>query len=193
MLITFGHLLETLLVFTLLGFSVGVYIGFTLWHKKDWFMSLMKRIKPSYLDEFKTPPHIMKIIKYILGYNIIIDLACTKENCVAPLGYTNIDVLNKKIEREAIRKRFLSDKSPSLKKVIYCNPPYSKIDLFVDFVYDLNLPVIMLLPAHTHTSWFSRYFDASNPKAPEISFVHGKILFGRNNFYKAFMLAFFNC
>lgn len=63
----------------------------------------------------------------------------------------------------------------------FCNPPYSKIAVWVRYAYQQHLggrTVVLLIPSRTDTRWWHEYIM----KADEIRFIKGRLKFGGARF-----------
>ena len=69
---------------------------------------------------------------------------------------------------------------------VFCNPPYSQIDKWVEKAYretrEDNTLVVMLIPARTDTRYFHDYIYQRS----EIRFVKGRIKFGEAKYNAPF-------
>ena len=84
------------------------------------------------------------------------------------LGYIDFNPLNENYEN-SLEKDFEGN--------LYCNPPYSNIEPFVDYMIKYNLKgynVAMLLPVRTGTKWFRKIFNNSHTS---ISFFTQRLYF----------------
>jgi phage N-6-adenine-methyltransferase len=88
-------------------------------------------------DEYETPEWLFKALDTEFGFTF--DAAATRKN--AKCGLFSSDINETTI--------------PPGERV-YCNPPYSKIDTFVNIALFGPHLWVMLLPSRTDTGWFRR-------------------------------------
>jgi phage N-6-adenine-methyltransferase len=133
-------------------------------------------------DEWRTPYKIVTLIKDE-GFNIALDLAATEENAIA--HYFCDDLFND----DQYDKELVFEKND----VAYCNPPYSKCKEFVKKVSEIDIPVIMLLPARTDTKWFHDYIYMKEDV--KIKLIKGRLKFSDAKSSAPFpsMLVYFRC
>ena len=107
-------------------------------------------------DEYETPPWLFKALDTEFGFDW--DAAARPEN--AKCSNWTGDV-------EAVR--------PPAGARVFCNPPYSKIDLFVSIALDHVLGVwVLLVPNRTGTAWFQRLSESGRP---EFRFLRKRVCF----------------
>lgn len=118
-------------------------------------------------DEWETPDKLFNFLNTKCGgFNL--DVCATAYNRKVPNYY---DKAQNGLKQE-------------WKGVCWCNPPYSKIEPWVDKAINETKPgphtvVYMLLPANTDTKYFSKVFK----NACEIIFIKGRLKFkGEQNF-----------
>lgn len=89
-------------------------------------------------DEWRTPEWLFKALDTEFGFTF--DAAAQEGNALCK-GWTN--------DIEAAEKvGMLKD------QIIFCNPPYTKIPLFVRILGRAKATSVLLLPARTGTGWF---------------------------------------
>lgn len=112
-------------------------------------------------DEWSTPQYVFDDLNN--EFNFTLDPCATKEN------HKVSNYLTK--ERNGLAISWGGER-------VFCNPPYSQIDKWVEKAYretrNDNTIVVLLIPSRTDTRYFHNYI---NHRA-EIRFVKGRLKFG---------------
>ena len=106
-------------------------------------------------DEYETPLWLFKALDTEFGFTF--DAAANEKNHLCD-RWTD-DLLGRK---------------PDPGSRVFCNPPYSKIDMFVDFALHRNELWVLLLPSRTGNDWFRKLTES--PKV-QIRFLRKRIQF----------------
>lgn len=114
-------------------------------------------------DEWSTPQEIYDSLNNEFGFNL--DPCATSENHKCERYYTLSD--------DGLKRQWGGHR-------VFCNPPYSEIDKWVEKAFresrEDNTLVVMLIPARTDT----RYFHNFIYNRAEIRFVKGRLKFGES-------------
>ena len=108
-------------------------------------------------DEWGTPNDLF--IKLDKQYNFTLDVAASNTNYKCKKYYTKED--------NGLFKDWSNE-------VVWCNPPYSEIDLWVQKCYeeaDRTKLIIMLIPVRTDTRYFHKYIYGK----AELVFIKGRL------------------
>lgn len=112
-------------------------------------------------DEWETPQHLFDELNREFDFDL--DPCATHENHKCLIYYTE--------EQDGLKQDWRGHK-------VFCNPPYSKIDMWVEKAYREgtkdNTIVCLLIPSRTDTKYFHDYILHRS----EIRFVKGRIKFG---------------
>ena len=114
-------------------------------------------------DEWGTPNNLF--IKLDKKYNFTIDVAASKRNYKCKKYYTKED--------NGLFKDWSNE-------VVWCNPPYSEIDLWVQKCYEesgKSKLIALLIPARTDTKYFHKYIY----NKAELIFIKGRLRFTNPN------------
>jgi phage N-6-adenine-methyltransferase len=110
-------------------------------------------------DEWATPSSLF--IKLNNEFNFTLDACATQENNKCKKYFTkNDNGLFQSWENERV----------------FCNPPYSNIDLWVQKCYEESVRsqiIVMLIPVRTDTKYFHKYIY----KKADIRFIKGRVKF----------------
>jgi phage N-6-adenine-methyltransferase len=117
-------------------------------------------------DDFETPPDILTKICRELDFIPKLDVCATEKNTKCSYFITP--------EEDMFKQEFDSD--------FFMNPPYSKINEFMEYAYDQhikhNLNALILTFAKTDTVWFEKY--VSKPPEATVLFIRGRLNFWYN-------------
>ena len=114
---------------------------------------------------FRTPPDFLRACERKFGVRIAFDLACTREDAVAP-GFVHPEV-------DALASAW-----PTMVEgdVAWLNPPYARSSAFARVASESkHCRTLMLVPASVGTAWFAEYV---HPHAlvvflrPRLTFLH---------------------
>lgn len=143
----------------------------------------MKILTSRKSDEWCTPPSLVAELK-TRGYDILIDLACTKENGLPGTQHCF------NMGKNALESFKTSLVYPH--QVAFCHPPDSQVGWFVRLIHESEIPCILLLPARTGTLWFHRYIYNQPPV--QVEFIKGRLRFSgsRHNAPFPSILVFMN-
>ena len=127
-------------------------------------------------DEWATPPDLYASLD--AEFHFTLDAAATAENARSPTFLTR--------DQDALLARWgLIPSHRTGRPVVWLNPPYSKIRLFMAKVAQeaaRGCTVVCLLPSRTDTRWFHTYvWDAvSHRPQPyvKVRFLRGRLKFG---------------
>lgn len=117
------------------------------------------------LDEYETPPWLFRALDTEFGFNM--DGAASEKNHLLPNWTDDVCSLYDKEFGELLR--------------VFCNPPYSNIDPFVDVaLYRKSDLWVFLLPARVNADWYRRLYESTRvewrPLRKRIQFlVNGKV------------------
>lgn len=102
---------------------------------------LLSRGKGKASDEWETPPWLFRALDAEFGFTF--DAAAGEKNHLV-LPWTD---------------NFVCAAVPGAARV-FCNPPYSNIDLFVSHVFCEKRLWVLLLPAFVDKEWYRRLFES---------------------------------
>lgn len=109
--------------------------------------------------------------KYNTRYAFRVDLACTRKDCLCPVGFYHDEGWN------ALEQNWSEKLGPFWG---WLNPPYGReLKHWVKKTHDeaeSGAKIVMLIPARTDTSYFHDYIY-NNPRV-EIEFIRGRLKFG---------------
>ncbi len=112
-------------------------------------------------DEWGTPPDLFEELDKEFHFNL--DPCCTEENHMCDMYFTK--------DQDGLVRDWGG-------YTVFCNPPYSKINEWVEKCYRESLKektiVVLLVPARTDTKWFHRWVYHRS----EIRFVRGRLRYG---------------
>jgi hypothetical protein len=148
-------------------------------------------------DEWQTPSDVLDIIKDDLNCKIVLDLAANSDNKVAE-NYIDHIHLDEPINTCTLIKLAYAACGSTHRQtpVAYCNPPISQLEPFIKLINSeelIGIPILMLLPAQTHTDWFHDHLLGPENSHVQILFINGKFKFGTARRYEPYVLALFNC
>ena len=129
-------------------------------------------------DEWVTPQKLFDRLNKEFGIGL--DVCATEENTKYKKYYTK--------NSDGLGQNWLQDLETPIGFVwgsIWCNPPYSQINKWVEKAYcefkkfgGSFYKIILLLPARTDTKWFHKYIY-KNPNC-EIRFIKGRLKFSNS-------------
>lgn len=113
-------------------------------------------------DSWRTPPAFIKYVENYFDVKFNLDMAASDANAICNSYFSiNNSALIKPIEDYWSR-------------IIWCNPPYSKIKEFVTYILSNKIEnVYLLVPARTDTTWFSECYEY----ARGTYFIKGRLKF----------------
>ena len=95
-------------------------------------------------DEFETPPWLVKALDTEFGFTF--DAAAQENNKLFEKWSNNVEV-------SFAAGEFLGER-------VFCNPPYSIIDIFIKPALESQAAVwVFLVPSRTGTGWFQKLWD----------------------------------
>jgi phage N-6-adenine-methyltransferase len=101
----------------------------------------LNRIGPNN-DEYETPEWLFKALDSEFGFTF--DAAANEKNALCHEWTENLD-----------------EHLPGADEKVFCNPPYSEIEKFVDHALRSESKLwVMLLPNRTDTGWFQKLVDS---------------------------------
>lgn len=103
---------------------------------------LAQRGKGLASDSWETPPWLFKALDAEFGFTF--DAAASEANHLCKRWSPNINEIR-----------------PQNEDRIFCNPPYSDIDLFVEHALYWHGLTVMVLPAFVDKDWYRRLFESS--------------------------------
>lgn len=125
-----------------------------------------------------TPPAFLRVVEWLLQDRIAWDLACTKENAVAPryFDYPAVDSLAQDWNQ--------------CEGLCWINPPFNNIAAFAKKAAESRNRIAMLIPASVGTNYFADFIDGH---AKSVVFVRPRIRFvgHKEPFPKDLMLCVF--
>lgn len=121
---------------------------------------ISKALFTSNSDEYETPQHIYDALNDEFGFDL--DVSATDYNHKCPAYFTK--------EQDGLKQRWGGH-------TVWCNPPYSEINRWVQKAYEEsrneNTTIVMLIPSRTDTKYFHNFIY----HRAEIRFIKGRITF----------------
>ena len=108
-------------------------------------------------DNWRTPPEVFNTLNK--EFNFLADMACTRENKLCGLGFTEKDDSLSFDWFEVIKEKLGYNTKYIGHEYVWVNPPYSKPMPWVKQAIDAQskgLGTVMLLNADTSVSWFTK-------------------------------------
>lgn len=119
-------------------------------------------------DSFRTPMFVYEYFNSI--YKFSVDAACTRENCLAPIGF------HAPMHNAFDKDWFSICESAGVRPVIWVNPPYSCIPIWLDKVIDESrrgCTIAFLVNMPNGEAWHRTAFE----NASELILINGRLAF----------------
>lgn len=101
-------------------------------------------------QSYRTPPDFLARVQRKFGVRLGFDLACTREDAVAPAGFYHP-------KQDALASAW-PEMGPG--HCAWCNPPFNRAGAFARVASEsLHCRNLMLIPASAGSSWFAEYVD----------------------------------
>jgi len=113
-------------------------------------------------DEYETPKWLLAALDMEFGFDF--DAAANRTNAVCDRFSTNIDGSKKDLQAH-----------PEWR--VFCNPPYSDIDPFVNVMQHTQNTWVFLLPVRTGAPWFRVLRRMEKQGKAEIRFLRKRVQF----------------